>query len=71
VLLREYQSELLAPAQDLGFQPIGEQSLLVKHTVVPVRRPLLVPSLEPGLEPQVPAPRIAAPREDAHPYVRA
>ncbi len=71
LLLREYQGELVAPAQDLGFQPIGEQSLLVKHTVVPVRRSLLVPSLEPGLEPQVPAPRISAPREDAHPYVRA
>lgn len=71
LLLREYQSELLAPAQDLGFQPIGEQALLVKHTVVPVRRSLLVPSLEPGLEPRVPAPRISAPREDSHPYVRA
>jgi hypothetical protein len=69
--LREYQSELLIPAQDLGFQPIGEQALLVKRTVVPVRRPLLAPSLEPGLETQVPAPRISAPREDAHPYVRA
>lgn len=70
VLLREYQSELLAPAQDLGFQPIGEQALLVKSTVVPVRRPLLVPSFEPSLEPQVPAPRIAKPREDSYPYVR-
>lgn len=71
LLLREYQGELLAPAQDLGFQPIGEQTLLVKHTVVPVRRMLLVPSLEPGLEPRVPAPRISAPREDSHPYVRS
>lgn len=70
LLLREYQGELVAPAQDLGFQPIGEQALLVKHIVVPVRRPLLVPALEPGLEPQAPAPRLAAPREDAHPYVR-
>jgi hypothetical protein len=71
LLLREYQGELLAPAEDLGFQPIGEQALLVKSTVVPVRRPLLVPALEPGLESQVPAPRISTPREDAQPYVRA
>ncbi len=71
LLMREYQGELIAPAQDLGFQPIGEQALLVKHTVVPVRRTLLVPSLEPGREQQVPATRISAPREDANPYVRA
>lgn len=70
LLLREYQGELLAPAEDLGFQPIGEQALLVKSTVVPVRRPLLVPVLEPGLEPRVPAPRISTPREDSQPYVR-
>jgi hypothetical protein len=70
LLLREYQGELLAPAEDLGFQPISEQALLVKSTVVPVRRPLLVPALEPGLEPQVPAPRISTPREDSQPYVR-
>jgi hypothetical protein len=71
LLMREYQGELIAPAQDLGFQPIGEQALLVKHTVVPVRRTLLVPSLEPGLEQQVPVTQISAPREDANPYVRA
>jgi hypothetical protein len=70
LLLREYQGELLAPAEDLGFQPIGEQALLVKSTVVPVRRPLLVPAFEPGLEPQVTAPRISAPREDSQPHVR-
>jgi hypothetical protein len=69
LLLREYQGELLAPAEDLGFQPIGEQAMLVKHTVVPVRRPLLAPSLETGLEQRVPARRIAAPREDLPPYV--
>lgn len=57
LVLREYQHELLAPAQDLGFQPIGEQTLLVKSTVVPIRRALLVPSLEPGLEPKITAPR--------------
>lgn len=71
LMLREYQSELLPPAQDLGFQPIGEQALLVKNTVVPVRRLLLVPSLEPGLEAQVPAPRISTPREDSQPYVKS
>jgi hypothetical protein len=70
LLLREYQGELLAPAEDLGFQPIGEQALLVKSTVVPVRRPLLVPALEPGLESQVSAPRISAPREVSQLYVR-
>lgn len=71
LLLREYQGELLAPAEDLGFQPIGEQALLVKSTVVPVRRPLLATAREPGLEPQVTAPRISTPREDSQPYVRA
>ncbi|MEI8166818.1 MAG: hypothetical protein WCG26_10580, partial [Chloroflexales bacterium] len=64
LLLREYQGELLAPAQDLGFQPIGEQALLVKQTVVPVRRRLLVPSLEPSRDARVPASRITAPREE-------
>jgi hypothetical protein len=64
LLLREYQEELLGPCQALGFQPIGEQALLVKSTVVAVRRPLLVPTFEPGLEPRVTAPRISAARED-------
>jgi hypothetical protein len=70
LLLREYQGELLAPAHDLGFQPIGEQALLVKSTVVALRRPLLVPSFEPGLEPHAAAPRISTPREGPHSYVR-
>lgn len=69
-ILREYQEELLAPLQDLGFQPIGEQSLLVKSTVTPVRRSLLLPALEPNLEPRVTIPSISAPREDPTPYVR-
>ncbi|PDV99017.1 hypothetical protein [Candidatus Chloroploca asiatica] len=64
LLLREYQGELLVPVEGLGFEVFDEQTLLVKHTVIPVRRPLLVPSLEPGLEAQMPVPRIAAPRED-------
>lgn len=42
LLLREYQSELLAPASDLGFQPIGEQALLFKQTTVAVRRSSLL-----------------------------
>lgn len=70
LLLREYQQELIDPAHDLGFQPIGEQALLMKSTVVPLRRPLLVPAFEPGLEPQVTAPRISTPREDPQSYVR-
>lgn len=70
LILREYQEELLAPLQDLGFQPIGEQSLLVKSTVIPVRRAVLLPSLEPSLEPRVTIPSISAPREDSTPYVR-
>lgn len=64
LVLREYQSELLVPCQSLGFQLIGEQALLMKSTVVAVRRPLLVPSFEPGLEPRVTAPRISTARED-------
>ncbi|NJN15058.1 MAG: hypothetical protein HC822_01475 [Oscillochloris sp.] len=71
LILREYQGDLLAPAHDLGFQPIGEQALLVKSTVVPLRRSLLAPSFDPGLEPQVAAPRISTPREDLYPYVRS
>jgi hypothetical protein len=69
--LREYQQELLAPAQDLGFQPIFDQTLLVKNTVIPVRRPLLVASFDTGLEPQVTASRISTSREDPQSYVRS
>jgi hypothetical protein len=71
LILREYQGELIASAQALGFQPIGEQTLLVKNTVQYVRRPLLAPAFEAGLEPQITAPRISTAREDAQPYVRA
>ncbi|MCU0491883.1 MAG: hypothetical protein MUD01_09865 [Chloroflexaceae bacterium] len=63
--LREYQEELLAPAQDLGFQPLWEQSLLVKSMVVTVRRPMLIPALEPSMEPRITAPNISTPREDS------
>lgn len=69
LLLREYQQELLAPAQDLGFQPIGEQTMLVKSTVVPVRRSVFVPALEAGLDPRIPIPSISSPREDPRFYV--
>lgn len=70
LLLRDYQSELLLPTEDLGFHPIGEQSLLCKHTAIAARRSLLVPALEPGLEPRAPIPTITSIREDARPYVR-
>ena len=69
LLLYEYQSELIAPAEALGFQPIGEQAMLVKYTVVPVRRLLLTPSLDTGMKPRLPARRIAVPREDQTCYV--
>lgn len=71
LLLREYQRELLLPAEDLGFQPIGEQALLFKQTTVAARRPILMPSLEPRPEPQVPIPTISSRDEDVRPYVRA
>jgi hypothetical protein len=65
LLLREYQSELLAPASDLGFQPIGEQALLFKQTTVEARRPSLLPALEPRVEPRGPIPTISSLGEDA------
>ena len=68
LMLRDYQQELLSPAQELGFQTIEEQALLMKSNVISVRRSLLRPAFEPQLEPRVPAPNIAAPREDANPY---
>lgn len=71
LLLREYQQELLLPAGDLGFQPIGEQAMLFKQTTVAVRRSILVPALEPRREPQAPIPTISSMSEDARPYVSA
>lgn len=71
LLLRDYQQELVLPAGDLGFQPIGEQALLFKQTTVAVRRSILVPALEPRPEPQTPIPTISSMREDARPYARA
>ncbi|HWQ11585.1 MAG TPA: hypothetical protein VNL77_02225 [Roseiflexaceae bacterium] len=83
LLLRDYQQELMLPAGDLGFQPIGEQALLFKQTTVAVRRSILVPALEPRTETQTPIATIAigstspaiptnpSTSEDARPYARA
>ena len=65
LLLREYQSELLTPASDLGFQPIGEQVLMVKQTTVAVRRPSLIPVLDAVPEPRTSIPTISSLSEDA------
>lgn len=70
LLLREYQQELMLPAGDLGFQPIGEQALLFKQTTVAVRRSILVPALEPRPESHTPIPTISSLSEDVRPYVR-
>lgn len=59
LLLREYQSELLAPLEELGFQGLGEQTLLVKNMTASVRRPVLLPAIEQGLEPNIPIPSIS------------
>lgn len=64
LLLRDYQRELLLPAQDLGFQPIGEQALLFKQTTVAVRHPFLMPAFESGAEPGARIPTITPIRED-------
>lgn len=71
LLLRDYNRELLLPAEDLGFQPIGEQALLFKQTTVAVRRSILLPALEPRAEPGTPIPTISSLTEDARPYVRS
>ncbi len=71
LLLRDYQNELMLPAGDLGFQPIGEQALLVKQTTVTVRRPILAPALEPVIEPRAPLPTISVLDEDRRSYVRS
>jgi hypothetical protein len=71
LLLAEYQSELLMPAQNLGFQPVGEQTLLMKSTVVPVRKSVLLSAFEPNLEPpRAAVPHISVPREDTDSYAR-
>ncbi len=70
LLLRDYQQELLLPAGDLGFQPIGEQALLYKQTTVAARRSFLMPALESSAEPRAPIPTISSMSEDVRPYVR-
>lgn len=72
LLLAEYQSELLTPAQQMGFQPIGEQTLLMKSTTIAARRLVLRPAFEtePSLEPRITVPSITVPREDTDAYVR-
>ncbi len=71
LVLAEYQSELLLPAQHLGFQPMGEQQLMMKQTTVPARRFMLRPAfeVEAGLEPRVPVPGNSV-QEETPIYVR-
>lgn len=71
LMLAEYQTELLLPAENLGFQPVGEQTLLVKSMTIPLRKSVLLQAFEPGLEPRITVPQISVPREDAYSYVRA
>lgn len=68
LLLRAYQRELLLPAGDLGFQPIGEQALLCKQTTEAVRRPFLMPARESSPEPRAPIPTISSLSEEARHY---
>jgi len=70
LVLREYQRELLLPAADLGFQPIGEQALLFKQTTEAARRPFLMPVREATTEPRAPIPTITSRSEEARRYVR-
>ncbi len=58
LVLRDYQEDLLWSAQDLGFQPFSEQSLLVRHNVAFVRRPAFARVLEPNQDPGSPIPTI-------------
>jgi hypothetical protein len=58
LVLRDYQEDLLWSAQDLGFQPFSEQSLLVRHNVAFIRRPAFARVLEPNHEQGSPIPTI-------------
>ncbi len=51
--VRDYESGMRAPLEDLGFRYVQTRSLLVKHTTVRVKEPLLnlVPALEKRAEP--------------------
>ncbi|MFZ9857781.1 MAG: hypothetical protein ACO3F2_05525 [Roseiflexaceae bacterium] len=58
LVLRDYQEDLLWSAQDLGFQPFSEQSLLVRHNVALIRRPAFARVLKPNHEQGSPIPTI-------------
>lgn len=66
LIVHEYQHDILKPAQSLGFQPLGDQTLMVKSTIVPARRSLLLSTFEPGLERRVTIPSIFAHTEESH-----
>jgi hypothetical protein len=72
LVLREYHQDLLNPMQSLGFQPVGEQTLLVKNLVIPVRRSVFKPAFEPKTwDRKIPIPGISVSGEDATFYGRA
>jgi hypothetical protein len=70
LVLRDYQEELLWSAQDLGFQPIDEQSLWVRHNVSFMRRSAFARVLEPTRESGSPVPSIVPASEQARLYAR-
>jgi hypothetical protein len=60
-VIRGYQSEIGGALEELGFKLRGEQTLFVKHLVVPQRQLARVPALlrsDPGLEPVTTFPHI-------------
>lgn len=46
LLLREYHQDVLSLVENLGFQSVGAEALLTKHTVVPIRRTMFLPAFE-------------------------
>jgi hypothetical protein len=70
-LLPEYQLELLTPVENLGFQPVSEQTRLLKSTTVLVRKPVFVSAFEPTLEPQITVPHISVPGEDKYGHAKS
>ena len=67
LMLREYQQELLAPAADLGFEPLGEQHLVARQSTVPARR-LFPSALRRQAEPRRPIPTTASLHDEVTPY---
>ncbi len=65
LILRQYQEDLHAPAEALGFSTIGEQMLLVRSMTVSVRGRIAVPSVEAHAESRHPIPTISSISEDA------